>query len=99
MAKIKNAIELNIYDDELEVVRQYKTYGLRWGTFQEIMAMQDELQKIEGATDAGAIEQINDMLKKVFPTITDEDLNAAFADDLFTAFKQAINVAKIMAKN
>ena len=95
----RNEIELKIYDDNLEVVHQYKTYGLRWGTFQEIMAMQDDLQKIKGATDASAVAQINEMIRKVFPNITDEDLNAAFAEDLFSAFKQALNVAAVMAKN
>ena len=99
MAEVRNTIELNIYNDELEVVKKYETYGIRWKTFKKIMSMQDELEELSKASDDEAIEKMNDIVRLVFPSITDEDLGEAYVDDIYNCVQQAVNVAQHMAKN
>ena len=96
---VRNTIELNIYDEDLEIVKTYKTYGIRWKAFKKIMSMQDELNELKGMEDEEAIEKINDVLKLVYPNLTDEDIDEAYFEDLFNCFEQAVNVAQRMAKN
>ena len=96
---VRNTIELNIYDEDLEIVKAYKTYGIRWKAFKKIMSMQDELNAIKNMEDEQAIEKINEVLKLVYPNITDDDLDEAFYGDLENCFMQAVNVAKRQAKN
>lgn len=96
---LRNTIELNIYDDELEIVKTYKTYGIRWKVFKKIMGMKDELDKITESADEEAVNKIADVLRLVYPDITDEHLDEAYFDDLYNCFSQAINVAQRMAKN
>lgn len=96
---VRNTIELNIYDDELEIVKTYRTYGIRWKAFKKIMGMQDELDTLKDMGDEQAAETINAILKLVYPTLTDEDIEEAFFEDLFNCCMQAVNVAKRMAKN
>lgn len=96
---VRNTIELNIYDEDLEIVKTYKTYGIRWKAFKKIMSMQDELNELKGMEDEEAIEKINDVLRLIYPDLTDEHLEEAYFEDLFNCFEQAVNVAKRMAKN
>ena len=96
---IRNAIELNIYNDELEVVKTYQTYGIRWKAFKKIMSLQDEIDSMENAKDDTNISLMGDILKLVFPNLSEADLEEAFTDDLFNCCMQAVNVAKRMAKN
>ena len=96
---VRNTIELNIYDDDLEIVKTYKTYGIRWKAFKQIMGMQDELDAMKDMDDEQAIEKISDVLRLVYPDLTDGDLDEAYYEDLFNCFMQAVNVAKRMAKN
>ena len=96
---VRNTIELNIYDEDLEIVKTYKTYGIRWKAFKEILGMQDELDAMKDMDDEQAIEKMSDVLRLVYPDLTDEDLDEAYYEDLFNCFMQAVNVAKRMAKN
>lgn len=97
--EVRNTIELNIYNEELEIVNTYKTYGIRWKAFKKIMSMQDELEELRKAEDEEAIEKISDVLRLIYPNLTDNDLDEAYFEDLFNCFEQAVNVAKRMAKN
>ncbi|MGN1167204.1 MAG: hypothetical protein ACI4S2_12355 [Lachnospiraceae bacterium] len=96
---LRNTIELNIYDDELEIVKTYKSYGIRWKSFKKIVSMGDDLDKISDSPDEESINVINEVLRLVFPKITDNDLDEAYYEDLYFCFKQAINTANNMAKN
>ena len=99
MTEVRNTIELNIYDDELEIVKTFRTYGIKWKAFKKIMADKDELSKLKSAEDEEAIEKMNDVVRLVFPAITDEELDEAFVGDVFNCFKQAMTIADNMAKN
>ena len=96
---VRNTIELNIYNEDLEIVKTYQTYGIRWKAFKKIMGMQDELDALEKMGDEQACETINGILRLVFPNLTDEDLDEAFYGDLYNCYMQAVNVANRMAKN
>lgn len=96
---VRNTIELNIYNDELEVVKTYKTYGIRWKAFKAIISMQDNLNKLKDMKDDEATEVMSGVLRLVYPTLTDEDLEEAYYEDLYNCFMQSVNVAQRMAKN
>ena len=100
MQAIKNTIELNIYEDEtLEVKKTFKSYGLKWKSFKAIMAKKNEIEAMQAEDDEAAMALIGDVLKMVFPSITEEDLEEAYMDDLFSTYTQALNIAENMAKN
>ena len=96
---VKNTIELNIYDEDLEIVKTYQTYGIRWKAFKKIMSMQDELDAMKEMADEEAIEKIHEVLRLVFPNLTNEDLDEAYINDLYNCYNQATTVANRMAKN
>ena len=97
--QIKNTIELNIYDDDLEIVKTLKSYGIKWKTFKIILSKQSKFESLKDSDAAGAIDEIHEIVRLIFPKITEEDLNEAYMDDLYSCFMQAINVANKMAKN
>ena len=93
---VKNTIELNIYNDDLELVNTYKTYGLKWKAFKIVLAEQD---KIKNLGDEEAVEEIRKIVKLIFPKISDDDLEEAYIEDLFNCFTQAVSIAGKMSKN
>lgn len=99
MADVRNTIELNIYDDDLEVVKTFKTYGIRWKAFKKIMSARDEFESLKEAEDDEAMEKMNEIVRLVFPNISDDDLEEAYVGDIFNCFRQAVTVADQMAKN
>ena len=100
MQEVRNTIELNIYEDEtLEVKKTFKSYGLKWKAFKAIMAKKQEVEKMKDEDDEAAVGLIGDVLKLVFPTITDEDLDDVYLEDLFNTYTQALNISEKMAKN
>lgn len=100
MADIKSTIELNTYeDDTLEVKNTFKTYGLKWKAFKALMAKQKEYEQLKAEDMDAALDLIRAIIAMIFPTITEEDLDDAFTDDIFNCFEQALSVANKMAKN
>lgn len=95
---VRNTIELIVYNDDLEVVKKFETYGLRWKAFKTVMARQKELEAIE-KDDPDAMDVFYDIIKLAFPQLTPEEFDELFLDDIFNCFTQIINVANNMAKN
>lgn len=80
--------ELNIYGNNDEIVKTYATDKVRWGVFMQALELQDSL------TDKSAAEQfklINAFVKKIFPDLTDAELECADADDIVNTFKQLLH--------
>lgn len=80
--------ELNIYGNNDEIVKTYATDKVRWGVFMQALELQDSL------TDKSAAEQfklINAFVKKIFPDLTDAELEYADADDIVNTFKQLLH--------
>jgi len=99
MQTIKNTIELNTYeDDTLEVKKTFLSYGLKWKAFKAIMAKRQDIEKMDEG-DEEAVNLVMEVIKLIFPSITDEDLDDAYIDDLFSCYEQAMNIADRMAKN
>ena len=82
--------ELNIYGNNDEIVKTYSTDRVRWGVFMQALELADGLQ------DKSAAEQfklINSFVKRIFPDLTDDDLECADADDILNTFKQLLRKA------
>lgn len=99
MQELKNTIELNIYTDDLEVKTTYKSYGLKWKAFKTVLAKQKEIETLRTESDEAALPLIFEIIRMLFPQITEEDIDDAYIDDIFYCFNQAINIAESMAKN
>lgn len=81
--------ELNIYGKDDEILKTFKTDKVRWGVYVEAVKLEES-----GLKDKSSIEQfklINGMVKKIFPDLTDEDLENADSDDVMNTFKQLLN--------
>ncbi len=83
--------ELNIYGAGDEIVKHFETDRVRWGIFVQALELEESLK---GATAQGMILAINEFVKKIFPDLTDADLNNADVDDVMNTFKQLLSKAK-----
>lgn len=100
MAEIRNTIELNIYEDEtLEIRKTFKTYGLKWKAFKAVLAKQKEYEALKADDAEAALALIRGIINLIFPTITEDDLDDAYTDDVFNCFDQAVTISNKMAKN
>lgn len=100
MAEIRNTIELNIYEDEtLEIRKTFQTYGLKWKAFKAVLAKQKEYDELKADDMEAALGLIRGIINLIFPTITEDDLDDAYTDDIFNCFDQALAIANKMAKN
>ena len=79
--------ELAIYGANDEVVNRHETNICPWGVYIQAADMQDQLK------DKGAREQmqaVGDILKAVFPALTDEELMHADGADVMNTFQQIV---------
>ena len=91
--------ELDIYGKDDEILKTYKTDRVRWGVFMQALELS------EGLSEKSAAEQfklINAFMKKIFPDLTDEDLEMADIDDIMNTFSQLLHKSDsigVKAKN
>ena len=83
--------ELNIYDANDEVIKRFETERVRWGIFVQALELEETLKS---ATARDMISAINEFVKKIFPDLTDADLENADVDDVMHTFKQLLSKAK-----
>ena len=83
--------ELNIYGKNDEVVKHVETDRVRWGIFLQALELEEQLKNADARK---MIAAINEFVKKIFPELTDEDLQDADVDDVLNTFKQLLNKAK-----
>lgn len=88
--------ELNIYDENDEVVKRFETDRVRWGIFVQALELEESLKS---ATAGDMISAINQFVKKIFPALTDADLENADVDDVMCTFKQLLSKAKKIGVN
>lgn len=79
--------ELNIYDENDEVVKRFETDRVRWGIFMQALELEENLK---GAQPRDMISSINQFVKKIFPALTDSDLENADVDDVLHTFQQLL---------
>ena len=82
--------ELNIYGKDDEIVKRFETDKVRWGVFMQALELQQNIAK-KSASEQFAL--INAFVKKIFPDLTDADLENADIDDVLNTFKQLLNKA------
>jgi len=88
--------ELNIYGKDNEITKKYETDIVRWGVFMQALELQD------GLKDKSIIEQfklVSAFIKKIFPDLTDDDLEKADYQDVFNTFKQLTVKANAIGEN
>lgn len=77
--------ELNIYGNNDEIVKQFETDKVRWGVFMQALELSENMDKKKPAEQ---FKLINAFVKKIFPDLTDADLENADYEDVFNTFKQ-----------
>lgn len=77
--------ELNIYGNNDEITKTFETDKVRWGVLLQALELSDE---IEGLSAGEQFKAVSEFVKKIFPTLTDEDLANADTDDVFNTFVQ-----------
>lgn len=81
--------ELNVYGKDDEVIKTFETDKVRWGVYLEAVKLEED-----GLKNKSHVEQfqlINGIVKKIFPELTDEDLENADGDDVMATFTQLLN--------
>lgn len=79
--------ELNIYGKNDEIIKTYTTDRVRWGVFMQALELQES---IEEQSVEEQFKAINSFVKKIFPDLTDADLNNADINDVLNTFKQLL---------
>lgn len=86
-------ISLNIYkknaDGAEECIKEYTERDVRWGVIEDALELQD---RMKDASIKDQIQEIKNMIKKVFPDITDEHIMLAYTSDLLNIFGQIISM-------
>lgn len=90
------AFELNIYGKDDEIIKSFATDKVRWGVFLQALEVSESMDSLSMTEQ---FEIINRFVKKIFPDLTDKDLECADVDDVFNTFKQLINKAKKIGSN
>ena len=83
--------ELNIYGENDEVVKRFETERVRWGIFMQALELEENLK---GAQARDMISAINQFVKKIFPALTDSDIENADVDDVLNTFQQLLRKAR-----
>lgn len=82
--------ELNIYGKDDEIVKRFETDKVRWGVYLQATELQESVQN---KSIAEKFNSIGAFIKKIFPDLTDEDLENADSDDVLNTFGQLIRKA------
>lgn len=83
--------ELNVYGQNDEVLKTFATDKVRWGVFIQAFEVHEKTK------DKPAHEKmlvVNALMKKLFPDLTDADLENADIDDVMNVFLQLLSKAK-----
>jgi hypothetical protein len=82
--------ELNIYGENDEIVKRFETDKVRWGVYLQATELSESIQN---AKPSEKFREISAFVKKIFPNLTDEDIENADSDDVLNTFKQLIKKA------
>lgn len=88
--------ELNTYGKDDEILNTFATDRVRWGVFMQALEIEESLKT---KTAREQLATVNTFIKKIFPDITDKDLENADADDVLNTFKQLITKANKIGGN
>lgn len=77
--------ELNIYGENDEILKTYKTDRISWGLLGTALKLQDELN---GAEPSEQLEAVGALVKDLFVGLTDEELERADVNDVLALVAQ-----------
>lgn len=80
--------ELNVYGANDEILKTFATDRIRWGVFLQAVAIHEE---IAGSKPEEQYALIGEFIKKLFPGITDADIDNADAYDVLNTFWMLVN--------
>lgn len=79
--------ELPIYGKNDEIVKTYATNKVRWGVFTQALELHENISKKSAAEQFSAVSAF---IKKIFPDLTDDDLENADFNDVMNTFAQLV---------
>ncbi len=82
--------ELNIYGEDDEIIKTYRTAHVRWGIFAEAIKLKEE---IKNKNSEEQLEAVSGFMKSIFLGLTDEHMQLADAFDVFNTFNMIVNKA------
>ena len=82
--------ELNIYGKDDEITKQFATDKVRWGVYLQATELEES---IKDASVSEKFRKISAFVKKIFPDLTDADLENADSDDVLNTFTQLLKKA------
>lgn len=85
-----NAFELKVYGENDEVIKTFATDRIRWGVFLQAVKIHEEIANRDAKEQ---YELVGEFVKKLFPGITDADLENAEANDVLNTFWMLVNKA------
>ena len=88
--------ELNIYGNNDEILKTYETDHVRFGVLIEAVRLNEN---IKAMSEVEQFEIIVPLIKKIFPDLTDEDLEKADYEDVFNTFGQLMRKADKIGGN
>lgn len=80
--------ELNIYGKDDEILKTFETDKVRWGVYMEAVKIEENGLKNKKVSEQFKI--INGIIKKIFPELTDKDLENADGRDIMATFNQLL---------
>lgn len=86
-----NALTLNIYGENDEIIKTYETNHIRWRLFTDAIKLNES---IKDKNEMEQLAEIGEFIKRIFIGLTDEDLELADVGDVFNTFRMVINKAK-----
>lgn len=91
-----SAFELRIYGDDDSIVKTFASSTVRWGVFLRAVGIQEEMS---GKTADEQVIMVNDLVKTLFPNITENELKNADAEDVMNLFWQLVRKANQIGKS
>lgn len=88
--------ELNIYGNNDEILKTYATDHVRFGVLIEAVKLSENFKAM---SEVEQFEIIVPLVKKIFPELTDEDLEKADYEDVFNTFGQLMKKADKIGGN
>ena len=85
-----STFELNVYGANDEILKTFSTDRIRWAVFLQAISIHEE---IAGSNEKEQYALVGDFIKKLFPGITDADIENADAEDVLNTFWMLVNKA------
>ena len=94
-------MKLNVYKNQHEIEKTYEidNYDLMYGTVEDILSIFDEIEDLQDNMQIFNViknnrTKLNDLLKDIFPDLTDEDLRKVKLKELVPVFMDLFSFVK-----